>query len=470
MRIDELTGELGAETRHCMELDGVPGVALGVRLQGEERTVGCGITNRQHPLDVTADTIFQVGSISKIFTATAILRFVERAELDLDAPVRSRVPKLELADPDAASAVTLRHLLTHTAGFDGDFAADTGRGDDALGGLIEQCLPRAPQWTPLGRDIHYSNLGFALAGHVLECAAGVPFERVVGDEVIKPLGLPRSSYFPERVIFERVAGGHTTTADGPVVSAYARPRCRGPNGGVLSSVHDLLAFARFHLGDGRLADGARWLTPQSLASMQEAHFEPGPGAERMGLGWMLDDWAGHRVVSHGGATLGFQSYLVLVPEADAALVFLSNSDRGTRNFSRIWQRFLEGVLDVELPPVRDCGLAPDERAARAGRYFNPHMGLARITFDPAEEELRLALWRGAFDDPVRSELLLTEPDRFEAIEPPLEGRGGHWLRDSEGAIRWLRLGGRLFRPCSDDEELPGLTELLGGDPERDPSR
>src|SRR2546430_623690 len=109
----------------------VPGVALGLWHDGQEHMAGFGVTNVNHPLPVDADTLFQIGSTTKTVTATAAMRLVERGVLDLDAPVRTYLPDLRLADDDVAARVTLRHLFTHTAGWEGDVFDDTGAGDDA---------------------------------------------------------------------------------------------------------------------------------------------------------------------------------------------------------------------------------------------------------------------------------------------------------------------------------------------------
>jgi CubicO group peptidase (beta-lactamase class C family) len=114
----------------------VPGTALGVLHRGEVEVAGFGATSVEHPQPVDADTLFAVGSYTKTFTGAAVLRLVETGELDLDVPLRTCVAGLRLADPDAAARATLRHALQHTGGWVGDFAPDTGRGDDALARLV----------------------------------------------------------------------------------------------------------------------------------------------------------------------------------------------------------------------------------------------------------------------------------------------------------------------------------------------
>ena len=166
--------------RASMEELSVPGVALGVLSAGEEETAALGVTSLENPLEATPDTLFQIGSITKTFTATAVMRLVERGELELAEPVRRTLPEFRLADEDAASRVTVRQLLTHTGGWLGDYFDDLGPGDDALARMIER-LADAPQLTPLGEVWAYNNTAFYVAGRVIEVVSGTPFERALRD-------------------------------------------------------------------------------------------------------------------------------------------------------------------------------------------------------------------------------------------------------------------------------------------------
>src|SRR5436190_24197434 len=139
-----------------MEELSIPGAALGLLFDGEEETTGLGVTSMENPLDVTPATLFQIGSIGKTFTATAVMRLVEQGQVDLDEPVRTYLPDLGLADGEVASKVTIRHLLTHTSGWVGDYFDDLGWGDDALARMVEK-LADLPQLTPLGEVWAYNN-------------------------------------------------------------------------------------------------------------------------------------------------------------------------------------------------------------------------------------------------------------------------------------------------------------------------
>src|SRR5918992_4006083 len=142
-----------------MDEFGVPGVAVGLRHGEDEDYAGFGVTSVEHPLDVDGDTLFQIGSISKTFTATAAMSLVEQGRLDLDEPVRTYLPDLRLADAAAAAGATMRHLLSHTGGWVGDYFDTIGRGEDALAQMVER-LDMLEEVTPLGETWSYNNAGF----------------------------------------------------------------------------------------------------------------------------------------------------------------------------------------------------------------------------------------------------------------------------------------------------------------------
>src|SRR5690349_24344474 len=167
---------------------GVPGVAIGGLDGGKEQREAFGVTSIDNPLPVTSSTRFQTGSITKTFTGTAVMLLVEQGLLDLDTPVREYVPELSLADPATSSGVTLRHLLSHTGGWVGDYFDDTGWGDDAAARYVAG-MAALPQLTPLGELWSYNNAGFVLAGHAIERVTGSPYEDVVHELILAPLGM-----------------------------------------------------------------------------------------------------------------------------------------------------------------------------------------------------------------------------------------------------------------------------------------
>ena len=163
--------ELHAWVQGLIKEHRVPGVALGLLVDGAEHTMCFGVTSVESSLPVDEHTLFQIGSTTKTITATAVMRLVEQGRADPDAPVRSYLPDLALSDLQTATQVTVRHLLNHTAGWLGDFFEHTGDGDDALGRYVA-ALSRLPQITPLGSVWSYNNAAFNVAGRVIEAVTG----------------------------------------------------------------------------------------------------------------------------------------------------------------------------------------------------------------------------------------------------------------------------------------------------------
>lgn len=411
---------------------GVPGFALGlVSVTGARAVASHGQTSVDHPLPVTATTIFQAGSVSKLFTTLAAMRMVENGELNLGEPIRTWLPDLRLSDMDCAAAVTIRHLLQHTGGWRGDYDVDTGRGDGALRRMLA-VIENAPQLTPLGSTFHYSNLGFVLLGHVMATVRGTSFETLVRDLVIDPLVMPRTGFFLEDLAFERLAAGHLFTEGQPFVSDWARPRSRGPNGGILSCVDDLLTFAHFHFGDGTTSDGTQVVTGDTMRQMMSPSLTVRSTGDAVCLGWMYNNWGETDVLGHSGGTLGFRSRLTILPEAGVGLVVLTNGTRGDKVI-RAAQRALR------IAVVGDAGASPAPVITRREGVAGSYEGSLELRF----EDDRLIATFSAGDQSVVCEVAEHAPDCLEIVSGPADGTKLEPLRDENGSVEWLRFGGRL---------------------------
>jgi CubicO group peptidase (beta-lactamase class C family) len=152
----DILSDLESVVNAARERVRLPGLAVGIIHDQTQYALGSGVTSIENPLPVDTDTLFQIGSITKTFTATAVMRLVEAGQLDLDQPVRTYLPALQLSDADASAGVTLRHLLTHTGGFEGDDFSDPGQGDDALARYVEG-MAELPQVTRVGELFSYCN-------------------------------------------------------------------------------------------------------------------------------------------------------------------------------------------------------------------------------------------------------------------------------------------------------------------------
>ena len=192
----QLFEELCAAVERERVRRGVPGVMFGVSVDGERHVRGFGVVNASTGVAAEPDTLVQIGSITKTFVGTAIMRLVEAGKLDLDSTVRSHISSFAVVDPEAFERATIRHLMTHLGGWDGDFFIDTGDGDDALDRYVEALHVASPV-APIGTHYSYNNAGFSLLGLIIQNVTGQAFDTALTDLVINPLGLDRASYAPK---------------------------------------------------------------------------------------------------------------------------------------------------------------------------------------------------------------------------------------------------------------------------------
>lgn len=451
-----LFDELDEKIQSGMTKYAIPGAAVGVLHQGVEYVKGYGVTNVDYPAPVDGDTVFRIGSTTKTFTGTTVMRLVEQGKLALDAPVHRYLSDFHTSDPPVASRVTVRQLLNHTAGWLGDYYEDTGQGDDAATRYATG-IARLPQLNPPGAVFAYNNAAVELAGRLIEVVTGKPYEVAVRELLINPLGLAHTRFFVDEIVGLNVAASHNVRDGKPVVdpSFYRLWRSLHAAGGLISSVRDQLRYARFHLGNGTVpGGGARLLSQQSLVAMRS---EPGPGGtlfvelDGVGVSWMLRPSAeGIRIVQHGGDWPGQHSGMLMVPDRGFVFTMLTNSESGPallgELFADDWAlRRFAGVSNLPASPLV---LTSAELAPYEGRY-------AQQTVDPAgttqTEEFELTANNGqlvaAQNSTPQARLAFYRPDYVLVLG--LNGDSthtrGNFVRDAQGQVQWLRLGGRLSR-------------------------
>jgi CubicO group peptidase (beta-lactamase class C family) len=193
---------LAARVVDKMKEDGVPGVSLGILRDGVIATRGFGVTNLDHPLPVTERTLFQIGSVSKTFTGTAIMRLIDEGRVRLEAPVRTYLPEFAVRDQIASADVTVLDLLTHMGGWEGDVFDDTGEGADAVARYVAN-LKNVEQVAPPRRFWSYNNSGFVVAARIIEVITGKPYDDALRDLVITPLALEDTFLRPADVMTMR---------------------------------------------------------------------------------------------------------------------------------------------------------------------------------------------------------------------------------------------------------------------------
>ena len=429
----------------------VPGVAIGISHNDKEFTAGFGLTNIEHPLPVTADTLFQTGSISKTFTGTIFMRLIEAGKIDLDAPVRTYLPKFKLADKDVADRVTTRHLLTHTGGWVGDYFNDYGDGDDAQKKMVRD-IAKLEQVTPLGEVWSYNNAGFNIAGRVVEVVTGKPFEQAAQEMLLDPLGMDMTFYFPDDVMITHrfVVGHHKEGKKVKVSRPWAIGRAGAPVGGVVSTVKDLLTYARFHMGDGKSASGEKFLPVKSLRKMR-APLYPASGFDQIGLTWFIRDAGELKIINHGGATYGQIAGLYFIPEKQFALAVLTNSEDGRAITGGALKQSLKVFLDFDLPTPEPIKTPVEDLDEYIGKYELP-----LLAFELKLKKKQLMLHetpRGGFPKPDSPPLPAPSPmraafyekDKIIILDEPMKNSLGEFLRRPDGSLQYLRLSSRVLK-------------------------
>src|SRR4051794_33945 len=252
MATDAIADELAAVLAATVEEHGVPGAAAGILVDGEAHTASVGITNVEHPLPVTDTTLFQVASITKTFVSTGILMLAEEGKLSLDDPVAKHLPDLAARTGLDADAITIEHLLSHQAGFDGDHLF-VGRMPESL----DQLATARRLFEP-GTGVSYNNAAFSIAGEVIAAVSGQSFESFTKVRLLEPLGIT-GFFTADESITHRVAAPHFSRRGEAAVirssgwqAGWELTGIDRAAGGLITSVQGLLTWARFHLHGGEL--------------------------------------------------------------------------------------------------------------------------------------------------------------------------------------------------------------------------
>ncbi|WP_051265869.1 serine hydrolase domain-containing protein [Nakamurella lactea] len=437
---------------------GVPGAAVGITYRGVDTVAVTGVTSLADPLPIDADTLFMIGSTSKTYTATLAMSLVQQGLLDLDRPVHEYLPDVLACPPELReqrAAVRVCDLFTHTAGWVGDVYFDAGPGDDALARAVHEQLPTVPQHTAPGNRASYNNLSMVVAARLVEVLAGGSYEALLRSRVLEPIGLTNTFLFPAEVANRRHAVGHREVAGRQVpMPDWPLPRCFTPTGGVLSSVRDQLAYARFQLtgrgaGDPPIDDTTREMMRRPRSTMNPA--------QQVGINWLLRERAGLQLVAHGGNVSYLQlSAFAMVPEAEFAVSTLTNARPGEKLGGRVLDWALQRVLGAQATPLPTVP-PPGDLAELVGDYGTGDAfvavreGAGALTVQtryPAEPSL---------DGPVLPAHFIG-PDLLATNEDPAEP-GGVFLRDADGrvdALRWsLRLGNRLPTDSASPDSTAG---------------
>lgn len=436
--------------------------AVAIALVDDQQVVwseGFGYEDSAHKVPATPDTVFRVGSVSKLFTDIGVMQLVDAGKLNLDAPVTTYLPNFHPANP-FGGAITLRELMSHRSGlvreppvghyFDTSAPSLTATVDS----LNDTTLVYAP-----GTETKYSNAAVAAVGYVLQTVSGEPYATYLKRAVLAPLGMSHSSFEPEPSLLMHLADAQMWSYDGLTFAAPKFQLGEGPAGCMYSTVGDLGRFLSALFANGR-SGATQVIAPQALAEMWKPQFASDLPT-KFGLGFLLGSFEGERKIGHGGAIYGFATQVAALPDRKLGVILIATADSTNAVITHLGDDALALMLSVRehkpLPAlVTTMPIAPALARTAAGHYVN---GDASV--DLREEE---------------GHLFLTEAQGGASIE--LKAAGSHWIRDGRvgysdepivytgdgSATDTLTLGADTFhrQPTPMPSDVPAeLTPFLG---------
>ena len=390
-----------------------------------------GVENRETKTPITVDrSIFTIASISKTFVATAIMQLVEEGKIDLDTDVNTYLKDFQIDYP-FGQPITIRHLLTHTAGFDErnlKVTVHTAAEMIPLKQHLQERMP--PQIRAAGEAFDYSNYGYALLGVVVGEVSGVPFYEYVETNITKPLQMNSSGFRISDALKSQLVTSYSHK-NGEFNAYDDYYSLKYPAGGFETTASDMEAYLKAYVNGGS-TNGDQILTAASIEKMWNEIYRNFEGAENgWGLGFETFDWRGKQIVGHGGDILGFATDLRIIPEEKIGLyvAFNSSSIPGSvskgflQNFeAKLWNKLMPNAQKTtpEIPEMGNAALPLEEYAGtyRFTRYATTTLdklavfiGFApEIDIEKVGDSLRIKQWNYHFR-PVKDQLFFAHRDK-----------------------------------------------------------
>jgi len=395
---------LDAFIAHEVEQKGIP--ALSVALVDDQTIVwakGYGFADPKTKKPATAETVYRVGSVSKLFTDIAVMQQVERGALDLDAPVTKYLPDFKPVNK-FDKPITLRQLMTHRSGLVreppvGHYFDDTAPSlEKTVTSLNKTELVYEPE-----KKTKYSNAAIATVGLVLQTIKEEAFPHYLQKALLQPLGMKHSSFEPSPEITKHLSASLMWSYQGRDFPAPTFELGEGPAGSMYSTVADLGKFLSLLFAAGEGPHG-RIIKKESLDEMWKPQFAQPDDKIKFGLGFVIGEVEGKRMIGHGGAIYGFSTELEALPDEKLGVVVIAARDGTNAVSTHIAQVALQQMLAAkqgkELPKIEQTTrLKPDEAKMLVGRYKK-----GERYFDLAEHDgvLMLTPGRGGFRTEVRA--------------------------------------------------------------------
>ncbi len=427
------------------------GASAAVYEQGRWDSAVYGLANLATGVEVTENTIFHIGSITKIFNTTLLMTLVDEGKVDLTRPVLHYLPEMRTADMDALRQMTVAMLVNHTSGIDGEMLPDHGPDQERIADAIPRMAAMEQVHAP-GKDMSYCNTATLLAGYLTQKVLDKSWYELIEERIFAPLEMDHAIVDPQDALLYRNSVGHyfhpETEKPFRTNQTYL-PLSFAPAGTTaMMSAKNLVQFGMMHANDGVGLNGARVLSEGSARQMrkQTASYQGPMGEFNCGLGWLMD---GTGMVNHGGGGPGIISWLYVHPETNSSIAVLTNTVTGMAVATEVSAPFVtaRGSEPLGAIEARLAAAAKDEPvdgSAFIGRYGNMVM-----TIDVKQEQDRLFAYTtqsfAYYSD------LPTDPTQ-ELLKPVGDGVFSGDMGvikfinpDASGETQHLATGGRLYK-------------------------
>lgn len=336
----------------------VAGASVAIYHAGTFKGASVGLVNVTTGVEVTNDAIMHIGSIAKIFTTTLIMQLVDEGSVNLDNCISQYLPNLRLKDSEALKHITIKMLLNHTSGIDGDVQPDYGHDEETIEKAIARFCNVGQIHSP-GAECSYCNGGFVIAGYLAQRLTGKSWYDLIRERIYRPLGMGHAVTLPEEALLYRASVGHHFDAKSKhqVRTSFSLlPLSFSPGGTTLMmSATDLITFARAHLADGVGSNNIRILSERSARAMRQQTVRRAKGDSTLGfgLGWQVLD---HGVLGHSGGAPGVFSMLYIHPTKDFAAAVLTNSEHGRNLVDDLMKSLFEELIGSSSPYIPEMNV------------------------------------------------------------------------------------------------------------------
>ena len=338
-----LTSKIEASITKMMKENQIPGLAIGIIKNKQiAYSKGFGIADIRTGTAVTPETVFQLGSDSKMMVGIAMMQLKDQGRIDLDAPLTTYLPYFHIADK-RYKKITIRQILSHQSGLPYcidyekcdklDYQSpqyDDGALERHVRGARKMMMVSAP-----GKKMQYSDIGFETLGDVIAKVSGQSFEDYIQQHIFTPLKMTHSSFLLHDVQTKLLAAPHVVNPTLAVNSYFPYSREHAASSHLFSNVNDMNRFALAQLNRGAL-DGVRILPTSAYNIMWAPEIDtalPSPWEKQLGLGWFLGGTAEHQMVGHAGGDTGFSCEVIMVPDQGLAIVVMTNREYPLEDFS-----------------------------------------------------------------------------------------------------------------------------------------